>query len=510
MIGEIPEGNRVVKALLIARVSTEDQRDALPAQVHRLKDYAERRGFSYELIEYQESAYKGNRDEFRGIITRIQSSKELVAVVFDKIDRYTRDSTAEEVRILQNLYRAGEIELHFPSDNLIIHRDSPATDIMRLGLGVVLAQYYSDAISDNVKRRLEQKLRDGEWIGQAPVGYKNVTRPDGKKWVEIDPATADVVKAAYEWYASGNYSLKLVRSKILAEFGYDVGTSQLDLILKNPFYKGVMLVKGKLYPHNYERIITESIFDQAKRVREGYHIKPVIYAGLPYPYRGLIRCAECDCRITFEKKKGLYVYGHCTQWKGKHGAAYVSEKSFTEQFQGMFESFAIPDDDLVAVSESFKADFEGDRRNKWAKLSQLEAEIGKYEKRSERVYEDYADEVISKELYLRKDSEYKKSIKALKRQMKNIELGSDEEITSVNRLLDLSNRAPTVFKDANPEEKRSLINYVISNLLLEGDLLRWKLKKPFDTMALCALSGNWLTTIGEVITAIKQDLALSL
>ena len=110
-----------MKAILIARVSTEDQKDALPAQVHKLLEYAKRRSLQYELIEVQESAYKGNRDRFRVIIEKIQSSKELVAVVFDKIDRYTRDSSAEEVRILQNLYRSGSIELHFPSDNLVIH-----------------------------------------------------------------------------------------------------------------------------------------------------------------------------------------------------------------------------------------------------------------------------------------------------------------------------------------------------------------------------------------------------
>ena len=124
-----------MKAFLIARVSTEDQIDALPAQVHRLLDYAKRRAYEPDLIEFQESAYKGERDEFKAIISRIQASGEPVAVVFDKIDRYTRDSSAEEVRILQGLYRSGAIELHFPSDNLVIHKDSPATDIMRLGLG---------------------------------------------------------------------------------------------------------------------------------------------------------------------------------------------------------------------------------------------------------------------------------------------------------------------------------------------------------------------------------------
>jgi site-specific DNA recombinase len=481
-----------MKAYLIARVSTEDQREALPAQVHRLLDYANRHALPYELIEFQESAYKGNREEFKQVLKKIQSSTEPIAVVFDKIDRYTRDSSAEEVRTLQSLYRSGSIELHFPSDNLVIHQGSPATDIMRLGLGVVLAQYYSDAISDNVKRRLEQKLRDGEWIGMAPIGYTNVTRPDGKKWVEIDTSTAQVVKSAYELYSTGNYSLKLVREKIGDQLGFEVATSQLDLILKNPFYIGQMRIKGKLYPHKYDTLISQSQFDQAQAVRGGYKVQPTRYAGLPYPYRGLINCADCGCRVTFEKKKGTYVYGHCTQWKGKHGAAYVPEREFNEQLLKVFESISIPDEALFQVSEALISKNAVDRNNKYERMHHLNTDIAKYKKRLEKLYEDNLDELITKELYERKTEEFKKKLMNLETQRKNIELDNEQDMTSVNNLLQLSNKAPKLFKMANHEQKRALINLVLSNLQLKGDLLRWNLKKPFDKMAFCAVSGNWL------------------
>ncbi len=113
-----------MKAYLLARVSTDDQKDALPAQVYRLTEYAKRRGYDYELSELRESAYKGNRSAFSLVVDRIKAVAEPAVVVFDKIDRYTRDSSSDEVRALQSLYRAGKIELHFPSDNLFIHKDS--------------------------------------------------------------------------------------------------------------------------------------------------------------------------------------------------------------------------------------------------------------------------------------------------------------------------------------------------------------------------------------------------
>jgi site-specific DNA recombinase len=481
-----------MKAFLIARVSTEDQVDALPAQVHRLLDYAKRRAYEPDLIEFQESAYKGDRDEFKAIISKIQTSTEPVAVVFDKIDRYTRDSSAEEVRILQGLYRSGAIELHFPSDNLVIHKDSPATDIMRLGLGIVLAQYYSDAISNNVKRRLEQMLRDGECIGLAPYGYKNVTWQGGKKSVEIDAMKADAVRSAYEWYASGSYSIKLVTQKLHEAYGLKLSPGQLDKILKNPFYMGVMLVKGKLYPHKYDRIITEQVYEQAKQVREGYHVKPKRWAGLPYPYRGLISCAECGCRITFEKKKGLYIYGHCTQYKGKHNAQYILEEEFTKQLQKVIQSIAIPEEAYREVELALRQSHEDKKRMRTEHLARMDAEIEKYQTRIERVYEDYLDDVIPKSLYERKFEEYRKAQKSLQNKRINIEQVEDDYYSTAAHLLSVAKQAPTLFEKANFEQKRSLINLVLSNLQLDGDLLLWELKKPFDTMAFCNDNNNWL------------------
>src|SRR5690606_5995756 len=162
-------------------------------------------------------------------------------------------------------------------------------------------------------------------------GYKNTTLPNGKKWVEKDFLKAEAVKFMYDLYASGNFSLRIIRRKLEEQHDILLSVSQIEAILKNPFYYGEMRVNGKLYPHKYDRIITERIFEQAKAVRDGYAIKPTRYAGLPYAYRGLISCAECGCRITFEKKKGKYVYGHCTQYKRKHSASYVPEKEFTKQ-----------------------------------------------------------------------------------------------------------------------------------------------------------------------------------
>lgn len=54
-----------MKAIIIARVSTEEQKDAgnsLPAQIARLESYCERKGFEIiKKFSFDESAYKNDR-----------------------------------------------------------------------------------------------------------------------------------------------------------------------------------------------------------------------------------------------------------------------------------------------------------------------------------------------------------------------------------------------------------------------------------------------------------------
>lgn len=56
-----------MRAVILARVSTEEQKEAgnsLPAQIHRLEEYCKRKGFDIvETFSFDESAYKDKRDE---------------------------------------------------------------------------------------------------------------------------------------------------------------------------------------------------------------------------------------------------------------------------------------------------------------------------------------------------------------------------------------------------------------------------------------------------------------
>lgn len=245
-----------MKAIIIARVSTEDQKDAgnsLPAQTKRLTDYSNRKNFVIaKIFSFDESAYKDKRNDFDKILDYIKSFKEPVAVCFDKVDRFSRNVFDKSVPALYELAMEDKVELHFVSENLVLNSKISATEKFQFGISLNLAKYYSDAISDNVKRAYEQKLRNGEWIGKAHLGYKNIKLENEKKDIIPDKERSFLVKQIFELYASGQYSMKKLmkemnrRGLTNTPSGLPLSTSQIEMTLKNPFYYGVMRVKGKL------------------------------------------------------------------------------------------------------------------------------------------------------------------------------------------------------------------------------------------------------------------------
>jgi len=257
-----------MKAIILARVSTTEQEDghSLDAQINRLKDYCQRKGLIIDKeFVIVESSTRGERPEFNKMITYIKSQKEKIALVCDKVDRLQR--SFKEVPILEELRRSGKLVLHFNVENQILDENASSSQIMAYQMFVMMAENYTNCISDNVRRSIEKKLNEGSICGKAPVGYINTLDKNGNKTVIIDPMRGHIIKKLFEEYATG-----LVSYKELADMAFNWGLrgntskpkplvkNQISSILQNPFYYGYMKVKDNLYAHIYEPLITRELF----------------------------------------------------------------------------------------------------------------------------------------------------------------------------------------------------------------------------------------------------------
>src|SRR5208282_4130682 len=76
---------------------------------------------------------------------------------------------------------------------------------------------YIDNLSEEARKGMQEKAEQGIWPTKTPLGYRNITGPDGKKIIAADPATAPIVSKLFEWYARGDLSLKEAAKKAQAQ-----------------------------------------------------------------------------------------------------------------------------------------------------------------------------------------------------------------------------------------------------------------------------------------------------
>lgn len=486
-----------MKAIIIARVSTDEQKEAgnsLPAQTTRMEKYCEKRkGLTIDKsFSFDESAYKDKRKGFDEILDYILNQKEKVAVCFDKVDRLSRNVFDKRVSLLYEKALNDEIELHFVSDGQVIDNKMSAVEKFQFGISLGLAKYYSDAISDNVKRAIEQKLRRGEWPGKAPYGYINIDRENGSKWVVTQPNEAQIVKKMYEWYGTSSYSMNEVRSELKKVFGIDFSKGKVDHILKNPFYWGEMRYDGNLYPHKYDPVITEELFNRVQAIKAGYSKKHFKFAGLPFFYRGLIRCAECGCMVSPERKKGKYIYYHCTQYHGNHGAKWLREEDLTAQFAKIFSSVQVPQNVVEDITEALRKNHEDKSNFHTDLLKQYQKEYQKCESRIEKMYEDKLDGSITESFYEKKRKEYRLKQSDLEGRIENLRFTDENYYLTASYVLNLASKAREIFESSELHERRQLLKMVLQNLTLRGKNIEYDWVKPFDVICNYASRQAWL------------------
>lgn len=475
--------------ILIARVSDVEQRKALPAQKKRLVGYAEQKQLPYEYHEFDESAHKDYREKFAKLVEHVKKQTVLCYVTFDKIDRFTRDSSQEEVKALQQLVKQGKIELHFPHDSLFIDQNSSAADWFRLGIGMALAKYYSDSIRDNVKRRFEQMLADGIWVHRAPIGYKNVilggTSQKPIKDIAVDETKSHYIVKAYEMRARGmSYA---VIAKELHKMGFHSGASSgkaptkqfLERILNNSFYYGVMVHSGKDYPHKYPPLIDRALFNQVQRVRDERKHTKTKYDSKDYTFKKIVKCGKCGRAVSPFKARHT-VYLRCANPKCDN--PNTAESLVIDDVTSDVSFIGIPEQWLDKVIKELRRRHDDQQLYYTQNIEQTRTEYDKLKEKMRRVYYDLLDGRITQTLHDEIATDLEKRQQELNDRLKLLTGDNKEFQVTASYLLDLAQRAEMLFKESDENLRQKLLEYVLSNIELNDKKLSYILNDPFKTI----------------------------
>jgi len=335
-----------LKGIIITRVSTEEQSQeghhSLPVQLERLRDYAKRK--RVEIVEefiVAESAFSGKRNKFTKALDKgiaIDPDGKF-ALFIQNPDRFTRQVNSAVMLKVEELRVAGKIVIYVLNPEMVISKDTSATDLGTWNILVAVAQMQSGITSDKIKASIKHKLKNGEYPGYVPTGYLNVLTEEGKKAIVIDKERAPLVKEAYKLYATDNYSIqeltKMMRAKGLSTKPKGknpprpVSSSDILMILHNRTYTGSFEWDGTIYPGtNYDAILSQKLWDKVQNTLSKRAIKyssKHASSAKFFRYRGLLRCGYCGCTLTPMDMSSNYknvkpgdpgsVYYRCTYMK---------------------------------------------------------------------------------------------------------------------------------------------------------------------------------------------------
>lgn len=487
------------KGIIFARASTDRQeKEGLSLeeiQLPKMREYAEEKDIEI-VAEYAIGETGGGykeRKKFNEMVDFLKKHKEVTEVVAFRVDRITRNF--RDAVLIDSLRTEYDKRIHCVDERLILHRDSPARDLSLLNMKVFIAQEYLNRVREDGNNTKYSKLEHGELPWGAPYGYEYKVvseRPQVRTVVPKEPE-ATIVKELHSLYSTGAYSCSSLAKTMNKNRGTHFVKSRIHELLTDKFYIGYILDKktGVLYPHRYETIIDEDVFERNQDILLGHSNRRRRYYGIPSAYRGLITCADCGCTITpeFKTKKQKngnvhhYRYYHCSNGKGAHDRLIsMPESLIDEKIKEVLHGLHIPRERVERLRKEIDEAHRAKNEFYNAQADEISVERKKLSNRQQRAYDMLMDGSITPEQYNENNKRYEAELAQLQRKAKRLDNAEEYFYRTVGYLIALFSNAERIFDVADEDEKRQIVSLLLSNLQLRGKELTFTLKKPFDEL----------------------------
>lgn len=250
--------------------------------------------------------------------------------------------------------------------------------------------------------------------------------------------------------------------------------------------------------HIYEPIIDKELFDKVQKVLETRKkerfCKEQKYAGIPFVFRGLITC-KCGCAITPEHhKKGNkeYVYLRCSHQKGTCNQKLVNENNILKQLDNeIFHKIKISPTMHDQLKTSIIQSLEDEKKVNASVRKKITDEINVIDNRLKHLWEYFLDRGITENQYKLEKQKYLDQRKELEERSKKYTDISNTLKDDVEKALDFIADISNVMKIATPDEKNTLLKNLLTNCILDDDVLKYEIKAPFDKLLSCSNYKKW-------------------
>ena len=338
------------KSVLWARVSTKEQAEegySLDAQVKLMKDYADRKDLAIvkRFIVPESASGRQERKEFLQMLEYLKQHPEIKVVICEKVDRISRNFK-DATKLDDWLNEDEERQIHFVKQSLIIHKNAKSHEKFQWDIYLVLARQYSNNLSEETRKGLDEKADQKCYPGNQKRGYKTIGDIGHKLWMIDDSPTSEAlfIKRAFELYDTGEHTLNTLGKALFqdgwkAKSGRPIGKSEMHKLLTDCFYCAEFVWNEKHYTDaKHQPLISKELFYRVqerlrRKITGKYHKHDFLFKD--------ITCGECKRSVVGDVRKG-HVYYHCTRYGTNcTQRSYTLEKNVNDQILSLLEGLEV-------------------------------------------------------------------------------------------------------------------------------------------------------------------------
>ncbi len=489
-------------AIIYLRVSTKEQATrggeaegfSIPAQREACERKATALGAVVveEFVDRGESARSARRPELQRMLAYVTDNPVHLAIVH-KIDRLARNRV-DDVEINVALTRAG-VTLVSCTENI----DETPSGMLLHGIMSSIAEFYSRNLANEVIKGSMQKVKAGGTASRAPIGYLNVRRiENGKEFrtIDIDPDRASLITWAFEAYATGEWTTRRLLAE-LTERGLrsretpmrvskPLQQSNIQIMLRHPFYKGVVRYKGLEYSGSHEAIVDPATWQKVQDVLSAKDRSGEKTREHPHYLKGSLYC-HCGYRMILSYSRGrhgtVYPYFCCLGRHGKHNDCTkkaVLIQTIEDKVQDLYTRVQLAPELRDAIELTLIEELEAISEEALLERTSLE-------KRHDRLLSEqakllrahYADAVP---VHLLKSEQHRldRELGQARHRLEALEGDIDTTRANLATALDYAVNADKAYASAGPSTRRELNQFFFTRLIVEDDnSVTAKLNEPY-------------------------------
>jgi site-specific DNA recombinase len=301
---------------------------------------------------------------------------------------------------------------------------------------------------------------------------------------------AKVIRQAFKEYAEGRHSIYTMSQRLyllglVGKTGKPLTKSSVIKILTNSTYIGLIKHKGEIYEGKFEPIVDKETFNAVQEEIKSKAKPRLRKHGKDFAFTGLIKCGECGGMITAQyAKKGKYIYYRCSKRMGVNcSQPYVQDVVLLGQLQAKLSKIALPKSwSEIALSHLEQRQRE-EVREQQSFRQNLEKQIIETEGKIDRLVNNFLDEMIEQDLYLKKKEELLKTKVELQEKVKNFGKKGVVWFELSKNCIRAAHQAETLASTNDLFEIKSFIKKFGSNRQLIQKKVQIDFEKPLDLVS---------------------------